>query len=84
MAGDAVNRAIQHLVSLVDIDRRKRALKDDAVFNVGEARSALELIENHLAIGGEHLRPVMLWPQKWGVHQNVECIAAWQAQSLGR
>src|ERR1700744_5517747 len=60
------------------IDRGKRALKDDAVLNVGEARGALELIKDHLAIGREHSGPVMPWPQKWGVHQNIKRIAAWR------
>ena len=44
VAGDAVDRSVQHLVALVNIDRRERALKDDAIFNVREAGGALELV----------------------------------------
>ena len=55
VAGDAVNRSVQHSVSLVNIDGRERALKNDAFFNVDQTGGALELVENHLAIRGKHL-----------------------------
>ena len=76
VAGDSVNCSIQHLVSMVNINRRERTLKDDPLFNISQARGALELVENHLAIGGKHLCPVMLRTQKRRVHQHVERITA--------
>ena len=71
MARDAVDRPIQHAVTIVNIIRRERALEDDALLNILKARSALQLVQNHLAIGGEHLRPVMLRAQKGRVHEHI-------------
>ena len=85
MTGDAVDRSIQYLISLVDIERSERSLKDDAFLDVNQAGSALQLVENYLAIGGKHLRPVMPRTEKRGVHQHVEGIApGWRGGRIGR
>src|ERR1700722_18196754 len=49
VARNAVDRSIQHPVPLMDIKRRERTLKDNALLDVGETSSRLQLIKNHLA-----------------------------------
>jgi hypothetical protein len=71
---DAVDRSIQDLITIVNIDRRERTLKDDALFNVDETSSSFQLVENHLPISGKHLRPIVFGAQERRVHQHVERI----------
>ena len=82
--GEAVDRAVQHLVALVDVLRRQRALDHDALLDVLQAGGALELVEDHLAVGGEHPRPVLAGAQMRRVDQHVERLAALRAPPTGR
>src|ERR1700749_4531867 len=54
VTGDAIDRAIQYLVSLMNVERSERLLKNDAFLYVDQAGGALQFVENHLAISGEH------------------------------
>ena len=60
----------------MDVLRGEGGLEDDAVFDVGEAGGALELVEDDLAVGGEHLRPVVVRAEVGGVDEDVEGFAA--------
>src|SRR3712207_7763046 len=51
VAGEAVDGAVQHLVALMDVDRRQRALGDDALLDVLHPRGALQLVEDGLPVG---------------------------------
>ena len=76
MAGKAVNRAIQNVVAVMDILRRQRVFEHDAVFEVGHAAGALELVEDDLAIRRKHFLPVMLRSQIRCMNQDVKRLAA--------
>src|SRR5579859_4118118 len=71
---NAVDRSIEHLVALMDIDRRQGALKNNPLLNIGQTSGTLELVEDHLAVSRKYLRPIVLRTQKRGVHQHVEGI----------
>ena len=55
VAGDAVDCAVQHAVAVVNVCWRERGFKDDAVFDVREASSTFQLVEDDLTVAGEHL-----------------------------
>ena len=76
VARQPVDRAVEHLVAVVDVLRREMALDDDALLDVAHAGRALELVEDRLPIGREHLRPVVMRAKIRRVDENVERLAA--------
>ena len=49
VAGRAVDRALQHVVAVVDVLRRQGGLGDDVLAQVVHAGGAGQLVEDHLA-----------------------------------
>ena len=78
MRCQAVNRAIQHLVAVMDIHRRQLAFADNAAFDVFQPRRALQLVQDFLAIGREHLRPIMMRAKIGRVHQHIKRFPAFR------
>ena len=52
MARNSVDRAIQYAIAVMDVLRGQRGFEDDAVFDIGQSRGALQLVENDLPIAG--------------------------------
>ena len=75
----AVDRAVEHAVAVVDVLGRQGPLEDDAVFEVGHAGGAFELVEDGLTVGAEELAvagPVLPGAEVGRVDQDVERLAA--------
>ena len=60
----------------MDVLRRERALEDDARLDVGHLAGALELFQDHAAIRGQHLFPIVMRAQIRRVDEHVERFAA--------
>src|SRR5688572_1299622 len=83
VTGETVDRAVEHMVTIVDVLRRERALEDDALLDVWHLAGALELVEDHLAICREHSLPVVMWTQVRRVDEHVERFAiGWRGGRL--
>ncbi len=76
VAGDAVDRAVQHVIAFVDVLRRQRALHHDALLDVGHPSGALELLDDRAAVARQHFAPVVMRAQIGRVHQDIERLAA--------
>ena len=76
VAREPVDRAVEHVVTVVNILRRERAFEDDALFDVRHLPGALELLDDHVAVGGQHLLPVVMRAQVRGMNQHVEGFSA--------
>src|SRR5437763_17065370 len=72
----AVNSAIQHAVTIVNILRRQSFFGYDLLFDVFEARCRAELVENYTPIPGKHFLPVVVRPQVRRVNQDIQRFAA--------
>src|SRR5690606_23718472 len=48
MARQTVDRAVEHMVTIMNVLRRERALEHDALFEVWHLAGGFELIEDHL------------------------------------
>ena len=76
VARETVDRAVEHVVAVVDVLRRERALEDDARFDVRHSAGALELFQNDAPILGQHLFPIVMRAQIGRVDEHVERFAA--------
>src|SRR4051794_30924736 len=76
MAGQSVDGAVENPVSLVDIGRCQCGLEDDMLLHVGHSGAPGELIKDDTAIPRQHPLPVMVRPQIWRVHQDVNRVPA--------
>ena len=76
VARQPVDGAVEHAVAVVDVLRRQGPLEHDAVLEVGHARRALELVEDHPPVVRQHGVPVVVRPQVRRVDEDVERLAA--------
>src|SRR5947209_19798030 len=84
MAGQSVDGAVENPIPLVDIGRCQCGLEDDVLLYVGHSGASDKFVENDTAIRRQHPLPVMVRPQIWRVHQDVNRVAArWSDRRIG-
>ena len=76
VARQPVDGAVEHAVAVVDVLRRQGPLEHDPALEVGQARGARELVEDHPSVAGQHRVPVVVRPQVGRVDEDVERFAA--------
>ena len=77
VARQAVDRAVQHAVAVVDVLRRQRRLEDDAALRCpASARSSSACSRITRRYSGSICRPVVVRPQVRRVDQDVQRLAA--------
>ncbi len=76
VAGESVDRAIEHVVALVNVLRREGALENNARFDVWHLAGSLELFQNDAPILGQHFFPIVMRAQIGRVDEHVERFTA--------
>jgi hypothetical protein len=68
VAGQAVNRPIEHAVASVDIGWRERMLVDNAALDILKTGGASQFIEDGAPLSRQHLLPIVVIAQIRRVH----------------
>ena len=75
MAGQAIDRAVEHVVAIVDVLRSECSFKHDVLLKILHAGRLLQFLDDPPAVGGEHLRPVVMGTEVGSVDQHIERLA---------
>ncbi len=74
---NAVYRAIQDAVAVVNIDGGQPSLKANMLLQVGQSSRTTKLFEDDLAIVGEKAIPVVMRTEEGRVDENIQGFATW-------